>query len=129
VEQERKAGRKFGGHGMQQPAGRAGDPANDCSPFAAQTVALQIPGAIRPLADPLAPFIERFARRYRLSPHQTAVVTFAAAGLCRKESADQMACSLKTVDEHWRRVYDKAGCASAPQVVAKLLLFALTEPT
>ena len=85
--------------------------------------------ASAPLApiDPLSSFIERFSGLYRLSPHQTAVVGFAAIGLCRKESARCMACSLKTVDEHWRRVYVKTGCGSEPQVISKLLVFALTQ--
>lgn len=77
--------------------------------------------------DPRSRFIESFSGFYRLSPQQTAVLGFAANGLCRKESASRMSCSLKTVDEHWRRVYAKTGCGSEPQVVAKLLLFALTR--
>jgi DNA-binding CsgD family transcriptional regulator len=85
--------------------------------------------ATAPLApiDALSSLIERFSGLYRLSPHQTAVVGFAASGLCRKESARSLACSLKTVDEHWRRVYVKTGCGSEPQVMAKLLVFALTQ--
>jgi DNA-binding CsgD family transcriptional regulator len=79
--------------------------------------------------EPLSRFIERFSRLHRLSPHQTAVVWFAASGHCRKESAVRMGCSLKTVEEHWRRVYLKTGCGSEPKVVAKLLVFALTHQT
>jgi DNA-binding CsgD family transcriptional regulator len=100
-------------HTDPEPAGRGSAPERARAPL--------------PPIDPLSSFIERFAGLHRLSRHQTAVVGFAASGLCRKESARILACSLKTVDEHWRRVYLKTGCGSEPQVMAKLLAFALTR--
>jgi len=75
----------------------------------------------QPKADALVAFIERFGRCYGLSPQQLNLLHFAATGVARKESAARSGCSVKTVEEHWRRIYHKTGCASELQVVAILL--------
>ena len=70
-------------------------------------------------------FILDFARAHSLSPQQSALLRLSAMGVCRKEGAAQLVCSLKTVEEHWRRVYHKTGCTSEAQVVARFLRWAL----
>jgi len=75
----------------------------------------------------LAPFVERFGQSHGLSPQQVSLLNFAATGRARKESAALTGCSLKTVEEHWRRIFRKTGCTSDLQVVANLLVSILAR--
>jgi DNA-binding NarL/FixJ family response regulator len=124
--EEQKVGELSAATALRQPRESAGASA-PITPGYGQAETPFVDVLVLEAHDPLSRFIESFSRLYRLSPHQSAVLGFAARGLCRKESAQRMACSLKTVDEHWRRVYAKSACTSEPEVMSKLLIFALTH--
>jgi len=64
---------------------------------------------------------EEFGRGYNLSPQQSQLVQLAVAGLHRKEVAARLACSLKTIEGYWKRIYEKTGCASEAEVVSKFI--------
>ena len=74
---------------------------------------------------PLDLLLTNFRSRHHLSTREAEIVRAAARGLCTKETAAEMDCSPKTIDELWRRVYRKIGCDSRLAVVAQLLASAL----
>jgi DNA-binding CsgD family transcriptional regulator len=75
----------------------------------------------------LKQLLEQLRGRYGLSRRETEVVGAGTFGYCTKETAVVMACSAKTVDELWRRVYKKIRCDSRLAVMARLLAIALDE--
>jgi DNA-binding NarL/FixJ family response regulator len=85
------------------------------------------PAATRRLTpdDALAGLVDRFSGLHRLSPQQATLLTFAVSGICRKQAAARLGSSLKTVEEHWRRIYAKVGCASESEVIARFLRFVI----
>ena len=64
---------------------------------------------------------EDFGSEWNLSPRQRDVFKLAIAGVHRKESAALLACSLKTIEGYWKRIYEKTGCFSQAEVVAKFI--------
>lgn len=71
--------------------------------------------------------IGRFGATYQLSPREAAVVSLAAGGLSRKQSADQLGCSVATLDTHWRRIFKKTGFSCRTELFAGLLCFAIND--
>jgi DNA-binding CsgD family transcriptional regulator len=67
-----------------------------------------------------------FRCRYWLTARETEVLRLGCLGLSSKETAAQLGCSPKTVDEHWRRIYKKWRLSSRAKIVADLLAEALT---
>jgi DNA-binding NarL/FixJ family response regulator len=72
-----------------------------------------------------APAVERFARRFRLSPQETRLVLVAAGECTNDEAAEQLGCSPSTVRSYWARVFQKTGRRSARDVLALLFRFTL----
>src|SRR5262245_24777638 len=70
--------------------------------------------------------LNRFGCAHRLSPQQLACLRLSLSGLARKESAGVVGCSIKTVEEHWRRIYVKTGCRSELGVLAKFVRASLS---
>jgi len=69
--------------------------------------------------------VREFAKFYRLSGREAAVLLLAARGLHRKESAFRLGCSPGTVDTYWRRIFRKTHHSSQAQVFAGILRFAI----
>jgi DNA-binding NarL/FixJ family response regulator len=69
--------------------------------------------------------IERLVREFcdiwKLSPRQACLVELAVTGQHRKEAAHRLACSLKTVEGYWKRIYEKTQCQSQAEVVSKFI--------
>jgi DNA-binding NarL/FixJ family response regulator len=65
--------------------------------------------------------VGEFGVEVSLSPRQLEIVTLAVGGLARKEIAFRLGCSLKTIEGYWRRIYEKAGCRSDAEVVARFI--------
>jgi DNA-binding CsgD family transcriptional regulator len=59
-----------------------------------------------------------------LSRRECEVLVAAAQGKCTKEIALSLGISGKTVDYFWKRIFQKAGCASREEVMARLLRLA-----
>jgi len=51
-----------------------------------------------------------------LSPREKEVVALIASGLCRKETAEKLGISLKTVEGHFLNIYSKLGLNNPVQV-------------
>src|SRR4051812_17723285 len=64
---------------------------------------------------------QRYGDRMSLSPRQTNLIYFAITGMARKEAAAYLGCSLKTVEGYWKRIYQKCGCCSDAEVVARFI--------
>lgn len=76
-------------------------------------------------AGTLSPIVSRFGQLHGLSRRQCLLVELAATGIGRKESALRVGSSIKTVEEHWRRIYQKTGASSPIEVLAQLIQFVL----
>ena len=73
-------------------------------------------------APTLRALVDRVGDRYRLSEKERAVVRLTARGLHTKAVAAELGCSPKTVEEHWKRMFEKIPGRSR-QVVVALVLF------
>jgi DNA-binding CsgD family transcriptional regulator len=80
-------------------------------------------------SDALFSRVASFSRSLKLSEQQTAVLASAARGLSRKEFAAECGCSVKTVEEHWRRVFRKSGYHSEIALLARILRDAVDDLT
>ena len=69
--------------------------------------------------------VDDFAQTSGLSPRQCEMIWLAVIGLCRKEAAVHLACSVKTVECYWKRIYEKTGCRSEAEVIAMFIRAAL----
>ncbi len=75
----------------------------------------------------LSALVTAFADPAGLSAREREIVRFSAAGEHRKAIADRLGCSVKTIDEYWRRIRVKTGMPSELSIVAELLRRALQE--
>jgi DNA-binding CsgD family transcriptional regulator len=73
--------------------------------------------------------VRDFSAEWRLSPKQTSLVGMAVAGHHRKEVAHRLACSLKTVEGYWKRIYEKTNSQSQAEVVSKFIHHAFETDT
>jgi DNA-binding CsgD family transcriptional regulator len=71
--------------------------------------------------DNIRTLVDHFGKLTRLSPRQLEVVNLAVTGVHRKQCAAQLACSLKTVEGYWQRIYEKTGCRSEAEVIATFI--------
>lgn len=88
---------------------------------------IEVDGSQSKNTEKLRALVARFRDKYRLSQREATLLELGARGLSSKEAADRLACSIKTVDEHWRRIYVKWKLASRPRIVAAILFAALSE--
>ena len=68
--------------------------------------------------------LERIIVRHhgiRLSRREIEIIGAAARGLRTKETAAELGCSPKTIDERWRRLYLKFNCDSRMEILASVL--------
>lgn len=73
------------------------------------------------LGHPIRALAQRYGGMMSLSPRQTNLIYFAITGMSRKEAAAYLGCSVKTVEGYWRRIYQKCGCCSDAEVVARFI--------
>lgn len=70
----------------------------------------------------------QFAERKALSGREAEVMELAVSlGLSNKLIADQMGCSVRTVEAYWARIFGKLGCRSRGEALAAFVLDALGE--
>jgi DNA-binding NarL/FixJ family response regulator len=82
----------------------------------------------RPLAEACSgvkALVAAFSCRNGLSRRQTEVIEHAALGRGRKEVALLLGCSPKTVEEHWRRIYQKTGHYNEATLLSRILFLAV----
>jgi DNA-binding NarL/FixJ family response regulator len=65
-----------------------------------------------------------FAARYRLSNQETRLLDAAVQELTNEQAAEVLGCAHSTVRSYWSRIFDKIGCHSERDVVARLLRYA-----
>lgn len=72
--------------------------------------------------EPLtARLLSSTARRFDLTERESEIARLVAAGLCNAGIATELRIALRTVENHLRSVYAKAGVSSRTQLVSKLL--------
>jgi DNA-binding CsgD family transcriptional regulator len=79
------------------------------------------------VAGEVEQLVELLVSGWGLSPRQLKLVKLSVAGLHRKETASRLACSLKTIEGYWKRIYEKTGCDSEAAVVARFIREAFTS--
>lgn len=73
-------------------------------------------------SEPLtARLLNSTTRRFDLTDRESEIARLVAAGLCNAGIATELRIALRTVENHLRSVYAKAGVSSRTQLVSKLL--------
>jgi DNA-binding CsgD family transcriptional regulator len=62
--------------------------------------------------------LHAFCREHALSPMETSAVLAACAGLGKVETADELGCSLRTLEAHWSRIFRKIRVRCTSGVIA-----------
>lgn len=80
-------------------------------------------GAISILGEywPDARWVSEFCSRWRFSPREGLIFASACAGMSKTDVAEELQCSVRTVDTHWNRIFGKMGVRSAQGVLAAAL--------
>lgn len=65
-----------------------------------------------------------FAATFRLSNQETRLLDAAVQELTNEQAAELLGCAYSTVRSYWSRIFEKIGCHSERDVVARLLRFA-----
>ena len=65
-----------------------------------------------------------FAALYRLSNQETRLLDAAVQELTNEQAAEVLGCAHPTVRSYWSRIFEKIGCHSERDVVARLLRYA-----
>jgi DNA-binding NarL/FixJ family response regulator len=65
-----------------------------------------------------------FAAMYRLSNQETRLLDAAVQELTNEQAAEVLGCAHSTVRSYWSRIFEKIGCHSERDVVARLLRYA-----
>ena len=65
-----------------------------------------------------------FAQMYRLSNQETRLLDAAVQELTNEQAAEVLGCAHSTVRSYWSRIFEKIGCHSERDVVARLLRYA-----
>lgn len=65
-----------------------------------------------------------FAAAYRLSNQETRLLDAAVQELTNEQAAEVLGCAHSTVRSYWSRIFEKIGCHSERDVVARLLRYA-----
>jgi DNA-binding CsgD family transcriptional regulator len=73
----------------------------------------------------LRALVDMVGDRYSLSEKERAVVCLTACGLHTKAVAVELKCSPKTVEEHWKRMFEKIPGRSRQLTVALVLVEAI----
>lgn len=68
--------------------------------------------------------VQRVRSRHRLSQSEYQAVCAAAEGLGTSEAALRVGCSVRTLDTHWQRIFNKTGYRSKQEVIALALRMA-----
>jgi two-component system NtrC family response regulator len=68
--------------------------------------------------------VREFAVLHRLSNQETRLLDAAVQELTNEQAAEVLGCAHSTVRSYWSRIFDKIGCHSERDVVARLLRFA-----
>ena len=61
---------------------------------------------------------------YRLSNQETRLLEAAVQELTNEQAAEVLGCAHSTVRSYWSRIFEKIGCHSERDVVARLLRYA-----
>jgi DNA-binding CsgD family transcriptional regulator len=81
---------------------------------------LALSRALQVLSEPTDGLAE-FARCYRLSPRETALLRHALAGLNNDEAAEALGCSRPTISSFWNRIFRKTQATGQRDVIIRLL--------
>lgn len=65
--------------------------------------------------------VQNFARTYRLSPREVALLRLAVLGRNNDQAAAELGCSRATVGTYWNRVFRKTGVSGQRDVIILLL--------
>ena len=68
--------------------------------------------------------VREFAAMYRLSNQETKLLDAAVQELTNEQAAQVLGCAHSTVRSYWSRIFEKIGCHSERDVVARLLRYA-----
>jgi len=68
--------------------------------------------------------VREFAATYRLSNQETRLLDAAVQELTNEQAAQVLGCAHSTVRSYWSRIFEKIGCHSERDVVARLLRYA-----
>ena len=68
--------------------------------------------------------VREFAATYRLSNQETRLLDAAVQELTNEQAAEVLGCAHSTVRSYWSRIFEKIGCHSERDVVARLLRYA-----
>ncbi|HVR19398.1 MAG TPA: response regulator transcription factor [Polyangiaceae bacterium] len=68
--------------------------------------------------------VREFAAIYRLSNQETRLLDAAVQELTNEQAAQVLGCAHSTVRSYWSRIFEKIGCHSERDVVARLLRYA-----
>jgi DNA-binding NarL/FixJ family response regulator len=68
--------------------------------------------------------VREFAAIYRLSNQETRLLDAAVQELTNEQAAEVLGCAHSTVRSYWSRIFEKIGCHSERDVVARLLRYA-----
>jgi len=68
--------------------------------------------------------VREFASIYRLSNQETRLLEAAVQELTNEQAAEVLGCAHSTVRSYWSRIFEKIGCHSERDVVARLLRYA-----
>jgi DNA-binding NarL/FixJ family response regulator len=68
--------------------------------------------------------VREFAAKYRLSNQETKLLDAAVQELTNEQAAQVLGCAHSTVRSYWSRIFEKIGCHSERDVVARLLRYA-----
>lgn len=86
--------------------------------------ALQTPQTLGRLLSGLWPDcrqLHTYCVRHRLSPTETRALLAACAGLPKIRAAEELGCSIRTLESHWSRIFAKVGIRSTDGVLAAAL--------
>jgi DNA-binding NarL/FixJ family response regulator len=68
--------------------------------------------------------VREFAAMYRLSNQESKLLDAAVQELSNEQAAQVLGCAHSTVRSYWSRIFEKIGCHSERDVVARLLRYA-----